>query len=281
MNVLEYSLDDWRLASEVSKTAWVHQVASRLEPRFRLASLQGDRAEIGGWPLPRFTDDKMKKQWVLVPTCRIQIGLSVEEEAAARAVRNPPPLNIQEVRPVHDAQVKPFLVMTEPVTWDEVQRVIELPDMSERPFADAGPSGPAYLTRDEATAIAAAVKFQLPTEVQWECACRGGTKTLFFFGDELPEQRSVLEAVLTSDPTQSRPNPFGLRCLFVGEWCRDRFRSSYDGPESPDEFAVRGGGSAFWPWQDDEWVFCMSAMRMPSSSLFDGLAALRLVLDLE
>jgi len=43
---------------------------------------------------------------------------------------------------------------------------------------------------------------------------------------------------------------------------------------------VRGGGSQFWPWQDEEWIWCASAMRMPSSGLFDGRCGFRLAHDL-
>lgn len=97
----------------------------------------------------------------------------------------------------------------------------------------------------------------IPTEEQWEYACRGGTSTLFFFGDKLPDQ-PTLEKLLMARFEQLTPaaaNPFGLYGMFVGEWCRNRFRPNYS-PDAvtEDSYTVRGGGSVFWPWQDaDEW----------------------------
>jgi len=70
--------------------------------------------------------------------------------------------------------------------------------------------------------------------------------------------------------------------LFVSSWCAERFRSSYE-PDAPvvGAWAIRGGGSLFWPWQDSgEWAFCVSAMRMPSSDLAAGLSGARFVRDL-
>jgi formylglycine-generating enzyme required for sulfatase activity len=138
---------------------------------------------------------------------------------------------------------------------------------------------PMYLLRREVDSLRAAFGFSLPREEQWEAACRGGTQTLFFFGDELPEDRAVLESWVTSDLTRGKPNPFGLLGLFVGEWCADRWRPSYGKSKPSKDFVVRGGGSAFWPWQDSEWAFCVSAMRMPSSDLSNALCGARFVVE--
>ena len=78
--------------------------------------------------------------------------------------------------------------------------------------------------------------FQLPSEAQWEYACRGGTTTRFHVGDKLTtdqanfngwfpirgEPKGVIRGK-TLPVDSFEPNPFGLYnvCGNVGEWCED------------------------------------------------------------
>lgn len=66
------------------------------------------------------------------------------------------------------------------------------------------------------------------------------------------------------------------------EWCNDKFKWGYNENDVVDyeSYTIRGGGSFFWPWKDNEWVWCMSAMRMPSRDLYDGTCGFRLVYDI-
>lgn len=71
--------------------------------------------------------------------------------------------------------------------------------------------------------------FRLPTEAEWEYACRAGTYTLFHTGDGLPEsmqknQKTERDLVSLSLATaRSEPNGFGLYDMHgnVEEWCLD------------------------------------------------------------
>src|SRR5262249_15927562 len=125
---------------------------------------------------------------------------------------------------------------------------------------------------------------RLPREAEWEYACRATTNTLFVWGNKLLPDKE-LETWITSEFSEGWErklscNRFGLYGLFDGEWCEDQFRETYDPSEAPrkGEFAVRGGGSLFWPWQNEEWLWCMSPMRISSSGLFeDRCAGFRLV----
>ncbi len=73
--------------------------------------------------------------------------------------------------------------------------------------------------------------YRLPTEAEWEYACRAGTMTRFYTGDELPEvyyreQKAHLEPVpVPLRVGQTPPNPWGLMDMhgLVEEWCLDGY----------------------------------------------------------
>ncbi len=107
-------------------------------------------------------------------------------------------------------------------------------------------------------------QLRLPTEVEWEYACRGGTQTAWSFGDDA----SVLgeyawfagntEETGTRQVRQKKPNPFGLYDMHgnAAEWVIDAYadyqpadllRGAVDWVRSstPDPRAVRGGSWEF------------------------------------
>lgn len=96
------------------------------------------------------------------------------------------------------------------------------------------------------------------------------------FGNELPEY-DALDKWLDWDMEEDNHadciarNDFGIYGLFFGEWCDNIYRDSYNKGSTPQEnvYVIRGGGAYLWPWQDEEWVMCMSAMRAPSTDLDD------------
>jgi formylglycine-generating enzyme required for sulfatase activity len=126
------------------------------------------------------------------------------------------------------------------------------------------------LTQQERTAgrIATNSVYRLPTESEWEYACRGWTSTRFSYGDDagytnltsyawffdnsgLMAQPLPPESAITTHPVgQKLPNPWGLYDMHgnVWEWCQDRY-GDYPGgialdPQGPAtglSGVVRGG----------------------------------------
>ena len=104
--------------------------------------------------------------------------------------------------------------------------------------------------------IAAGRVYRLPTEAEWEYACRAGTTTAYSFGNQENDLVSYGwfkgNANGTTHPVgQGKPNAFGLYDLHgnVWEWCQDRYGTYPSGPASDEagprsgSYRVRRGGS--------------------------------------
>jgi len=120
-------------------------------------------------------------------------------------------------------------------------------------------------------------EFQLPSESMWEYACRAGTWTRFYWGDD-PTYSQISNyswnrgnSGWTIHPVgQKLPNDWGLYDMSgnVSEWCEDWYHSNYDGaptdgsawisPTNSDR--VRRGGS----WGGTHVTDCRSANRHKS-----------------
>jgi formylglycine-generating enzyme required for sulfatase activity len=129
-------------------------------------------------------------------------------------------------------------------------------------------------------------EFRLPTEAQWEYACRAGTTTATSFGDKLSSTHANFRGKpyngAEAGPSLGKAarvgsypaNPWGLHDMHgnIFEWCRDWYHSKLPGGVDPDLYSarataqlnrtrdasrVRRGGC----WADEGWP-CRSAFRL-------------------
>ncbi len=122
---------------------------------------------------------------------------------------------------------------------------------------------------------------RLPSEAEWEYACRAGTQTRFYFGDSLSvgdycEDDGIRSQYMwycgNNDPYGSKPvggklpNAFGLHDMSgnVWEWCQDWYHSSYTGAPA-DGSAWESPTGSYRVFRGGSWLsyagYCRSANR--------------------
>jgi formylglycine-generating enzyme required for sulfatase activity len=136
----------------------------------------------------------------------------------------------------------------------------------------------------QSSELPAGWEFRLPTEAQWEYACRAGTKTATSFGNKISSKQANFNGRAPYHGAEEGPslkraaqvgsypaNPWGLHDMHgnVVEWCRDWYHQKLPGGVDPDLSSQKGTrnrdgtfsrsrrGSA---WSDNGWA-CRSAFR--------------------
>ena len=120
-------------------------------------------------------------------------------------------------------------------------------------------------------------EYSLPTEAQWEYACRGGKKSAFSFGDDPSEfhiygwsAENAFEKgeAYSHEVGKKRPNEFGLHDMHgnVWEWCKDNFSAEFSGGTNP----VIDNGGPLRANRGGGWNFatkcCRSASRLSDAA---------------
>ncbi|MEL7499656.1 MAG: formylglycine-generating enzyme family protein [Planctomycetota bacterium] len=138
-------------------------------------------------------------------------------------------------------------------------------------------------------------KFQLPTEAQWEFACRSGSEKKYSFGDTIEGERHARfeDTDYHEGPAEVgsfKPNQFGLFDMHgnVFEWCSDYYSKEYfkqspsidpKGPAKPDKQKFLGYYSKVL--RGGSWISgskqCRSAFRT-GASWAEGEFGVRVIL---
>ena len=213
--------------------------------------------------------------FVYIPEGEYDKGLSLKERQQAKRINKDVIFENDELELEKGVHVSDFLVTRTPILNSFANQHIRINYYTgEENFA-------AYIKKENVDFLCQKLGLRLPYEAEWEYFTRAGSTDLFAFGTELPND-DELEKWLCfdfSDLSKLNKNKFGVYGIYTGEWCGDYYKKN-NCSLATDDFVIKGGGAYFWPWQSDEWIWCMSAMRMSSDGLIDGECGFRLVYDL-
>jgi formylglycine-generating enzyme required for sulfatase activity len=186
--------------------------------------------------------------------------------------------NSDSERPPHVAEMSSFYISKYPITQEQWEIIARLPEidisLNLNPSYFKGAKRPVeQISWDEAAEFCARLskktgkKYRLPSEAQWEYACKAGTNTPFYFGPTITTELvnydgnfvygSAPEGIYRQETTEVGKfpaNAFGLYDTHgnVWEWCADIWHSNYHGAPNDgriwlengdDEYRVIRGGS--------------------------------------
>jgi formylglycine-generating enzyme required for sulfatase activity len=266
--------DDEKARSEAEARA-LEQLEARLGregKRAVLAALAGNPAAerifplrlpgLAGWPRPRMA---------VIPPGRFMMGAPPSEADAA-----------ESELPQHEVVINyAFALGQHPVTFAEWDAAREsgapLPNLGDngwgrnrRPVINVSWEGAsAYIEwLNERFSLSGKYDaFRLPSEAEWEYACRAGTATAFHFGETITSKQANYNGHLTygagpkgaypekTVPVGSYPaNDFGLHDMHgnVWEWCADSWHYNYSG--APKEGSVWEGDHSPRVLRGGSWV---------------------------
>ncbi len=193
--------------------------------------------------------------------------------------------------PQHQVAVASFFMGKYEVTQAQWQTVAALPQinisLNANPSRFKGGNRPVEnVSWDEAREFCARLSiktgktYRLPSEAEWEYACRAGTTTPFYFGETITadlanynasstyaSEREGIYRKETTDVGSFPPNAFGLYDMHgnVWEWCADSYHENYNGATSDGSVWESGGDNKYRVGRGGSWdhspADCRSALR--------------------
>jgi formylglycine-generating enzyme required for sulfatase activity len=205
----------------------------------------------------------------------------------------------EKEKPQHTVRISRdyFMGVTE-VTQGQWEAVVGTRPWEGQAYVNEGPKHPAtWVSWEDAVMFCKRLSekekmtYRLPTEAEWEYACRAGTTTEYSFGDDLTALKDYAWFYgnafdrgrgYSHQVGTKRPNPWGLYDMHgnLREYCQDRFGayggSAIDptGPSGGTSRVVRGGCFMF--------AFCTSSDRhfVSPSHRHSGFSGFRVVRNL-
>ena len=194
--------------------------------------------------------------------------------------------------PQHEVSVPPFFIGKFQITQAQWRTVARFPkvriDLKLDPSGFKGDTLPVEsISWDDAQEFCARLSrrtgklYRLPTEAEWEYACRAGTLTPFAFGETIsPEvvnydggypyaiaKKGTDRAKTTPVGSLGVANAFGLFDMHgnVWEWCEDVWHENYDDAPEDGSAWLSGGDSSLRVLRGGSWSvngrFCRSSNR--------------------
>ncbi len=193
--------------------------------------------------------------------------------------------------PQHPVTIQPFLIGKFAVTQAQWRSVAGLPkinrDLDPDPSHFKGANRPVeQVSWEEVVEFCERLsrktgkQYRLPSEAEWEYACRAGTTTPFHFGETITTDLANYcgnytygsgakgkYREQTVDVGSFPPNAFGLYDMHgnVAEWCLDPWHDSYQGSPVDGSAWIEGGDSFYRLLRGGNWngspIFCRSAFR--------------------
>ena len=200
-----------------------------------------------------FLSKKITLEMVAIPGGSFMMG--VEHEEIKRLIKKFSYLAFPREQPRHQVTVAPFYMGKFPVTQEQWKVVAALPQVKRalraNPSEFPGDNLPVErVSWYDAVEFCARLskytgkEYRLPSEAEWEYACRAGTTTSFHFGetitselanykgDEIYAKESKGTYREKTTPVGSfTPNSFGLYDMHgnIWEWCADTWHANYQG----------------------------------------------------
>jgi formylglycine-generating enzyme required for sulfatase activity len=272
-------------------------------------------ADLDGVLRDRFLDGVGKgPELVLLPTGRFQMGSPEHERKLAMAAGSQKGWLAREL-PQHWVGIeKPIAMGRYPVTVGEWRAFVTatgwrhggevdwdapgFPQTELHPVVGVNWYDAQHYVRwlSEATGRS----YRLPSEAEWEYACRAGTKTAFSFGDTISTEQANYDGNFTynggargeyrrgtTPAGMFPPNPWGLYDMHgnVWEWVQDTVHDNYEGAPLDGSAWEEGGDQARRILRGGSWLYnpryLRSALRNGfSSALSNDIVGFRVVREL-
>ena len=184
---------------------------------------------------------KIELEFVYIPPGELVVHLNndnsinISDDVEGRNEFSEPNVNVLRV------SIKGFYMSRYPVTNSQYIKFLEsTPDIQEPAYCNNSDFNQPYqpivgVSWYEAERFAEWAGSSLPSEFQWEYACRAGTFTNFYIGDEIEKLERVCwysgnSGERLHDVGQREPNPLGLYDMHgnVLEWCEDDWHEKLD-----------------------------------------------------
>jgi eukaryotic-like serine/threonine-protein kinase len=225
--------------------------------------------KIAGRQAEHFTEDLgngAKLEMVYIPAGSFTMGSEEYDSEKPRHVVNVPGFYMGKYQVTQEQYLR--IIGKNPAKWQDAKLPVEQVSWDEaRVFCKK-------LSAENGK------KYRLPSEAEWEYACRAGTDTPFYFGETISTELGNYDGNYTYEsgvkgvyrqkttPVGSFPaNGFGLHDMHgnIWEWCEDKWHENYQGAPTNESAWINGNDNDYRLLRGGSWgsypIHCPSAYR--------------------